>query len=470
VTARRVVGVVDTDSFAKWGSHLLSATPGDWSLELVTLATPRSASAEQLRAAFRGVDARLADVAERPAVPLGIDAVVERIRRDPPDAVLVSVIGPVAELLVDLLHRRVPERPVVVSGLPGISFPAKWKGVFYRARADLFVLHSRREVRAYEELAEHGGVVPHFALATLPFARVASEQAGATAPVPDSVVFAAQPSVPAAEEDRAWLAHRLADTARRHPEWRVVVKTRARAGEQQTHVERFPYADLVPADAPANLVVEAGPMSEHLDRAVALVTVSSTAVLEAAARGIPALTLTDFGVGRKTINEVFVGSGLEGDADDLVHGRFRRVLPEWMADNYFHPRSDDDWVARAEALMVLRDEGALPDRPAARRSRGGALRRAWERRNALGAEDTSALGTLAALIGTPIRAVKRRLRRLARALRRARGAATAAPDVTAPTPAAGGTARAVPPGNVAGASVERPRDRDEELVPGRDAR
>lgn len=407
---RRIVGIVDTDSFAKWGAHLLSAAPAGWELELLTVATPVAASTEQLRSAFDGLDARLAALAASPPPALGVDAIIDRLRADPPDAVLVATLGPVAELLIDRIHRVVAPRPVLITGLPGISYPAKWKGLFLRARADLFVLHSRREVREYAAMAQDGGVQPHFALATLPFLR-AGAGAGRRSD-PDTVVFAAQPSVPAAEEDRRAIVDWLRRTALAHPDWRVVIKTRARTGESQTHRELYPYAELVPADAPANLTVETGPMHLHLDRAVALVTVSSTAVVEAVDRGVPALTLTDFGVSRQLINEVFAGSGLEGDAADLIAGRFPAVRPEWLDDNYFHPVDADDWARRVEALMALRDAGALPDRPPVRRSRGGALRRAWERKIALGPLDTSALGVVAMLIGTPIRTVKRLLRRL----------------------------------------------------------
>ena len=414
--ARRVVGLVDTDSFAKWGAHLLATAPAHWRLELLVVATPRSASRAQLTSAFRGVDARLAHLAALPPEPVPVDTIVQRLRVAPPDALLVACIGPVAELVIDEVHRRVPRRPVLLTGLPGISFPAKWKGVFFRARADLFVLHSHREVRAYRDLARAGGTDPHFALATLPFARsrgVADDRGT----VRDAVVFAAQPSVPADEHDRRRVVGWLVDTALQHPEWRVVVKVRAAAGEHQTHREQYPYPALLPADAPPNLVVASGPMAQHLDRAVALVTVSSTAVLEAVARGVPALTLTDFGVSRTLINEVFVDSGLEGDATDLVEGRFGTVRPEWLHDNHFHPATDDDWVARAESLMRARDGGTLVDRPAARRSRGGALRRAWERRNALGSDDRSVLGVVALGLGTPVRTAKRVVRRLRGLLR-----------------------------------------------------
>ncbi|PYY62611.1 hypothetical protein DEJ17_01950 [Curtobacterium sp. MCSS17_011] len=472
---RRVVGLVDTDSFAKWGAHLLATAPADWDLELRTVATPRSASPKQLRSAFRGLDRRLAHLHREPPAPKDVDAVVEELRQDPPDAVLVSLIGPVAELVIDEVHRRIPDRPVLVSGLPGISFPSKWKGIFFRARADLFVLHSHREVRAYEETAREGGVEPHFALATLPFARSAGKAGmtdGAGASVRDSVVFAAQPSVPFERADRALVVRWLVDTAREHPEWRVVIKTRAAAGEHQTHREEHPYPGLVPADAPINLVVESGPMAEHLDRAVALVTISSTAVLEAAARGVPALTLTDFGIGRHLINEVFVGSGLEGDAVDLVEGRFGVVRPEWMRDNYFHPASENDWQHRLVELMGRRDAGTLVDRAPARRSRGGVLRRAWERKNALGGADRSPLGLLALGIGAPIRGAKRLARRV-----RAMADPPAPVVVAAPTSqraaASGSSGLSGPsaPGATAGVAArsERLGDREQELVAGRDA-
>ncbi|WP_431278104.1 DUF6716 putative glycosyltransferase [Leifsonia poae] len=407
------------------GAHLLSASPAEWELDVVTVATPVSASRAQLSSAFRGVDVRLAPLVDAPPTVSSVDDVVERIRLDPPDAVLVATLGPVAELLIDEIHRRVSPRPVLITGLPGISYPAKWKGLFLRARADLFVLHSRREVREYTALAEDGGVVPHYGLATLPFVGGERDRAQTdalrahTAPVRDSVVFAAQPSVPSSREDRERIVGWLAATAVAHPEWRIVIKTRAVRGEKQTHHETYPYAELLPPDAPPNLVVLTGPMSAHLDRALALVTVSSTAVIEAIGRGLPCLVFTDFGVSRSMINEVFVGSGLEGSAADLIAGRFRTVDAGWLDDNYFHPASSNDWAARAAGLMDLRDHDELPRRAAVRRNRGGALRRAWERKIALGANDRSGLGAIALAIGTPIRGTKRLVRRLTRSLRRA---------------------------------------------------
>ena len=104
--------------------------------------------------------------------------------------------------------------------------------------------------------------------------------------------------------------------------------------------------------------LDTGPTDAHLDRALALVTVSSTAMIEAVGRGA-ALTLTGLGVSRGLINDVFVGTGTRGDGGGPDR-RTRRVRqPEWRDDNYFHPpaavvpeRSGEPGSARAPSART----------------------------------------------------------------------------------------------------------------------
>jgi len=297
------------------------------------------------------------------------------------------------------------------------------------------VLHSRREMREFRANAEQLGVgTVRFGLATLPFLRTAARQsagaavaggAGAAAsdfdPDRTDLVFAAQAKVPAERDDRVRMLRWLADAARRRPHRRVVVKVRARAGEAQTHAEAYDYAELL-ADAavraelggtlPPNLVVEDGPMAEHLARASALVTVSSTAVLEAIAEGVPALVIDEFGVAPKLINTVFEGSGLFGAAAALVAGEAQHPDPEWLDDNYFHGSGADDWIDRLDELVGRRRSAGLL--LAARRHNlaGGALRRAFERKRMLGRHDRSVAGMFAMAVAVPTRWCVRRVRRL----------------------------------------------------------
>jgi hypothetical protein len=399
---RQILGLCDSDSFVKWGATLLDTLSPDWQIELVVVATALTASPRQIRDAVSGT--RFAN--DTPAAMSITDALTEQ-RLDGVDAVFVCCRGPIAELILVELSARGARRPVLVSGLPGISIPAKWRGIAHRSQADLFVLHSKREIADYRQLAAERGIHVDFGLASLPFAQ---PRADAELSSRDSVIFAAQAIVPRPPADRQKIARILCATAEAHPELRVVLKVRALAGESQTHAEEHPLESFLPHDAPANLVVEAGPMHEHLARARGFASISSTAVMEALAVGVPSLLLRDFGVSRELINEVFVDSDLLADGDDLVGLRFPSVNDGWRDANYFHDTADNTLSTRLGELLAARDRGVLQARPALRRKRGGALRRAWDRRLALGSHDDSALGKVAWLVGTPISTV-RRLRR-----------------------------------------------------------
>jgi glycosyltransferase involved in cell wall biosynthesis len=156
-------------------------------------------------------------------------------------------------------------------------------------------------------------------------------------------------------------------------------------------------------------------MNIALATAEGLVTVSSTAAIEAMARGLPVIALDTFGVSRALINETLADAGLLGSEGDVVARRLRHPAPHWLDDNYFHPSAADDWEQSTAALIAQRRAGALAPRPALAR-RGGVLRDAWERRVALGRSDTSASGAIAYAVGLPVRAVVRGVHRARRTL------------------------------------------------------
>jgi hypothetical protein len=311
---------------------------------------------------------------------------------------------------------ELPDRPVLVSGLPGISIPATWKALFYRAQADLFVLHSRNEIREFRDVAVKRGWTHRLVLATLPFIDDRPVTGGT------DVVFAVQSIVPSRLDDRERVLDILVDTARRNPGHRVVIKVRAVEGEAQTHDEQHGYPELLAArdDAPANLVVASGPMSTALDTACGLVTVSSTSVIEAVGRGVPVIAISDFGVTARLINVVFAGSGLLGSGEDVAMLRFAHPRPEWLADNYFHDPALDDWLSAVDELVEARSAGRLPARRSLRGGAGGVLRRAWERKRAFGSHDRSMLGAVALAVGVPARAGALVVQRASRGMRRGR--------------------------------------------------
>jgi hypothetical protein len=406
----RALVVADSDSYLKWGAGVLGELPPEWEAELVILVTPVLPSAEQIASALAATPLR-GDALR----VLGIREVLDAVRHGGPDVVVVSTRGPVARGLIQELGALGPRRPVIVTGMPGISIPATKRAVIYRAQADLLLLHSRREVREFTELAERRGVELAFGLATLPFLTGRRSERAKT-----DVVFAAQAKVPVRRDDRVALLEVLADAARQNPQIRVVVKVRAQVGEQQTHFERFAFPDLLHEmipEPPQNLVVSAGPMDAQLDTALALVTVSSTAIVEAVDRAVPVLAIDDFGIGKALINEAFVGSGLLGPSSDLLALRFREAEDGWRDDNYLHPPSDNDWLRQLRALVTERRAQGLPRRRRDTRGTGGVLRRAWDRKRALGPHDSAVLGYLALAVGTPLRGAWLAARWVRRSLR-----------------------------------------------------
>jgi hypothetical protein len=401
----KFIAIADSDSYLKWAAAFLGALPAVTERELILIETPVLPSDSQRAAALA-----VGGVPPEQLFSLPLMDVLGALRRERPDAVLIALRGPVAAVLIRMIA-DLPERPVIVTGLPGISIPATRKALAFRRQADLFVLHSRREIREFTLMSREYGWTHRFALATLPFVE---ERTGANG---RDLVFAAQAVVPRTLDDRTRVLGLLIEAARAQPDRRVVIKVRGVAGERQTHDEHTSYPELLEqaADAPANLVVSSAPMSAALDEAQGLMTVSSTAAIEAIARGIPVITLDTFGVTAKLINPVFEGSGLFGGEEAVVRREFRHPDPAWLDDNYFHPVEDDDVAVQLEALVAARRQGVLPAREPARKV-GGKLRLAWDRKRAFGEADHTVSGAVALAVGTPARATVIAARKVKRAL------------------------------------------------------
>ncbi len=434
----RVVAIADADSFVRWAASLLGAVPGIRA-HLLLVRTPLSASAEQERTALVGTGLDAGAVTR-----VGFGETAPWLEAQRPDVVLLAGRGPFVRLMGKVID-SLTHRPVTVSGLPGMAIPAQRGALEYRRHTDLIVLHSHREERAFAELGRRIGVEVPTALATLPFAasrgrstvpsrmlsaerareseRVGGGRAIAVAERPGArsraavestrtdIVFAAQALVPVGREERAEIAATLVRAAEADPERRVVLKLRSRPGESETHLERDAYPDLLPSRRPANLVVSYDSMASALQTAAGLVTVSSTAAIEAVAQRVPVIALDSFGVSKTLLNTVFVGSGLLGGRSEVIAGRFRHPHPDWLRDNYFHPDEESTWWERVERLVALRRAGSLPARrvPAAR---GGAMHEAWHRASVLGSVDRSITGAAARAVGAPatkaIAALRRR--------------------------------------------------------------
>jgi putative glycosyltransferase DUF6716 len=359
----RVLAISDSDSYLKWSVATLRALPESWSSTQLVVKNPVLPSAQQAQTA-----------AGAPVPVLAYPALLRRVERERPDVVLLAASGPVVAALTAAPVLRGPDRPVLVSGLPGISVPATPRAVTLRAGCDVFLLHSHREIAEFTALAAELGVTHRFGLARLPFLPPGLPAPSGT-PGDGPLVFAAQAKVPVRREDREQILLALARTGS------AVVKLRALSTEWQTHHEPWPYPQLYAALVQAGrleadaLHFATGSMTDALAGARGLVTVSSTAALEAMAAGLPVLALSDFGISEEMINTVFSGSGCLGTLADLAAGRLVTADPAWTAANYFHPPADNTWLGQIEDRLAARAAGTLPALPPVSGSRWSQARR-----------------------------------------------------------------------------------------------
>lgn len=283
------------------------------------------------------------------------------MEREPYDVLVLALVGGGVQAMLHGLRavwKDRPGRPVVVTGHVGVVYEKLADGLLLRHGADLVLANSRQDAErfraVYEGVGADASAVTEVALPFLGGAQHTGEHE------PYTVVFAAQPSVPGDRRDRAYLLDRLVRHARAHPEREVLLKLRSRPGEHTTHLEELPYQRLARGrDLPPNLRLVYGHMGEVLDRTDLLVTVSSTAALEALHRRVPTAVLTDLGVRESLGNHHFVGSGCLASWDQLDAGH--------------RPQPDEEWLARqgvaadgtyATAFDQARDRVArLLDRP-----------------------------------------------------------------------------------------------------------
>ena len=347
----RVLAIADTDSYLKWSAATLDALPGSWESTQLIIKNPVMPSAAQIRA-----------VSSQHVEVLTNAELVRRIRLERPDVVLLACTGPVVAALTVQRVFWGSARPVLVTGLPGISVPATSRAVRARAACDLFLLHSMREVVDFAEIGAQVAPALIFGLASLPFLPAHTPGPLAADQIGPNLVFAAQAKVPVERAHREQILLALAAAGS------AVVKLRAWSEEQQTHNETWSYPDIM-ADliaerrvAPDAVAFVGGSMGDALRTSRGFVTVSSTAALEAMAMNRPTLIISDFGVSEEMINLVFQQSGCLGTLDDLREGRLCQPDPRWLEANYFHPVEKNNWLEMLNQLLEKRASGQLPAR------------------------------------------------------------------------------------------------------------
>ncbi|WP_405806545.1 hypothetical protein OG729_15280 [Streptomyces sp. NBC_00210] len=364
--AVRIAVLADSDTRWKWGALTARRiAPGDApdSIELSGFLLRGRATPTARQLAEVGVRAdELREVTGNEFLGAIRDA------DEPYDVIVLALVGgAVQAMLHGLAALPLPRRPVVVTGYVGVVYEKLADGLLLRHGADVVLANSRHDADRFRAVYEGVGADASCVTeAALPFLGGAPYRAEEDR---DTVVFAAQPSVPESRADRTYLLRRLVEHARLHPHREVLLKLRSKPGEHTTHLEELPYqklADRLPGGLPPNFRLVYGHMGEVLDRTDLLVTLSSTAALESLHRGIPTAVLSDLGVREALGNHHFLGSGLLTSFDRLDGGHRPAPDPDWLArqgvaaDGAYDTAFD---AARKRVAELLERPGLAPLAP-----------------------------------------------------------------------------------------------------------
>lgn len=287
------------------------------------------------------------------------------------DVVVCSLAGPLTQRLTGDLSRRVHEAavtgPVVVSGWVGIIIEKITAGYLDRCGTDVVAVNSAHDFRHFHEAGTRLGIpTDNLILSGLPFLSASPQpvRGGAFG----TVLFADQPTVPGAEVERHHVYSKLIEYARAHPDREVLLKPRHRPDEDTFHRMRHHPEDVLAGTAfPPNFHIDYTPINEMLPKVDLLLTMSSTACLEAIDHGCRVALILDLGVHERYGNQVFLDSGLLRTFGQITADDIGEPEPEWR-DSYFGGRdrpANRIIVDRVESLLTTgtRPSHAVWDSP-----------------------------------------------------------------------------------------------------------
>lgn len=178
------------------------------------------------------------------------------------------------------------------------------------------------------------------------------------------IVFFEQVIVPATFSERCYLLRKLVDLANAFPDKKIWIKPRCKPGGRTIHKQIWhleTLRKLLRIKLPENLQFSYEPVEQLLARTSLCLTISSTVAIEALAREIPTVIISDFGVRRDIHTASFVGSGCLATIDQLIAGYHPESNSEWLS-NYVQIPDVDAFKVRLTELLEKKKLRLLPQR------------------------------------------------------------------------------------------------------------
>jgi hypothetical protein len=340
VPTRTAILVAAFDSQLKWAGTIRRALESrGFACRVIVPSDIRHAVSDSQLADFSGRAVAYVPWAELITASLRVDAVV------------LAIQGPQVRRfchdLYDAVNLTGGVPPVTVSGWVGVIIEKITAGYLERYATDVVAVNSRSDMATFQAVARSLELpTGNLLLSGLPLL------SGDHRPAPDgtpirTLMFADQPTVPQTRADRLYIYERLIAYATAHPDRQVVLKPRHRIGEDTFHRMRFhPEMLLAGVRTPSNFSIDYTPISDRLADLDLMLTVSSTAALEAVGAGVRTAFIADLDVREQLGNHIFLDSGLLRTFDQVEKDDIGVPAPHWVADYFW----DNDGVTPAEQL------------------------------------------------------------------------------------------------------------------------
>lgn len=215
--------------------------------------------------------------------------------------------------------RKFDERPQLVTFFPGVLQEKRIEGLYERSMVDVLLLNSDHDLNIYQLAGRELGFDTKNALVT-GFLGSESEIDGPCcsvvqfSPQERCILFIEQQIVPNTLSDRIMLLEKLIDLAHRSSR-DVIIKLRSNSGSSTSvsgykyHFEDIYNVYEAKCLIPSNLKLSTNSLEDLIAKSSLCISISSTAIFKAIARGVPVAIPSDFGIKDHFGNVHFLGSG-----------------------------------------------------------------------------------------------------------------------------------------------------------------
>ncbi len=276
---------------------------------------------------------------------LGIQETIDVLRRSDYDWVVLSAENTSCRRFFEILQHTefLGGRPLIATIYPGILFRHHHDGFSARMPADLVILNSKKDHQCFNALRRAYGDFQDNNSFDLGPVTVIGSLGFEFAPERRNVIFFDQPSVPRTREEKFHIFEELSRLSELHPHLDFCVKLRVGPKDATLHKGgqgTLAYLNdfnrkLAPGRRP--LILVDGSPRALIAGSLLVLSVSSTALVEALACGCPAMALADFGIDEDYGVSYFVGSGISGLMENLDPANPPIVSNAWMEDNVGNP-------------------------------------------------------------------------------------------------------------------------------------